>query len=630
MTTSNRNIYIDNAEPAAALETFFREITVNPETETIDSGKSSGRITSSPVFALVSSPGYNASAMDGIAVRSSDTVHATERNPLLLTENSDFIYINTGNPMPDEFDSVIMIEDVIGAGDSTVKIISPSHPWQHVRMTGEDIVKSEMILPSKHRIRPVDLGAIISGGNETVEVFRKPRLGIIPTGSEIVNSVSDLEKGKIIDSNSHVFEAMASELGAIPERYPTVGDDYHKLRETIEKAADENDILIINAGSSAGSRDYTSSVIRDLGRVIIHGVAIKPGKPTILGVIKGKPVIGIPGYPVSSFISFREFLVPILQKYTVLSSGEKNEIEAILTRRVSGSLKHIEFIRVSVGKINGIYVATPLSRAAGSTTSLVRAEGIIRIPLNCEGIETGERVRVELLKNIGEIDRTLHSIGSHDLILDIIAERIPLSSSHSGSMGGIMAMIRGECHLAPIHILDHNTGVYNIPAVKEYFRSRKMILIKGVRREQGFIVSKGNPMKIRSVNDLAGDQIIFINRQRGAGTRILLDYELKRNSIEPDSITGYRNEVSTHMAVASAVQSGAAHAGLGIYSAAKALDLDFIKLADEEYDFLVSYDMKESELILNFINYLKSEKFKDSVLPLGGYSCVDSGEVHEI
>lgn len=623
----DRNTYIDNIDVEEAKAKYFDRLSIDLTYDELDVVDALGRVTFEAIYAKISSPTYNASAMDGIAVISKNTEEATETNPLTLSLNKDFIYVNTGNQIVEPFDSVIMIEDVIQLDDGKIQILEAAYPWQHIRQIGEDIVATEMILPSKHKIRPIDLGSLISGGIERIKVYKKPRVGILPTGSEIVEDIKEIEDGKIIDSNSKVFEGMVKELGGIANRYRPQVDDYEILKKDVLKGVEENDILIIGAGSSAGTRDYTVKLVEELGEVIIHGVAMKPGKPTILGIIQGKPVIGIPGYPVSAFLVMDVFVKPLIQKYIGLDEVEVDYIKAQLSRRVVSSLKHKELVRVNLGFVNDKLIATPLASGAGVSMSLVKADGIAIIPRNLEGVEAGERIDVELLRPLSSIRKSLVSIGSHDLIMDVIGDMLDLTSSHVGSFGGIMAIKREECHIAPIHLLDMDTGEYNTSYVKKYFPNRKMALIKGVQRQQGFIVQKGNPMNIKEFKDLGRDDVVYVNRQKGAGTRVLLDYHLGLNKIDWSQIRGYQRELNTHMSVAAAVKTGSATTGLGVYSAAIAMDLDFVEVAFEDYDFLISYDLLEDERIKRFIEIIKSESFKDILRSLGGYGFRNTGDI---
>lgn len=631
MKKEDRNIYISNIDLDEAIDSYFKKINFeNNSYEEIDVYDCLDRVTIECVFAKNSSPHYNSAAMDGIAVISQNTMGASEVNPKILELNKDFIYVNTGNVIKDDYNGVIMIEDVMELESDKVQIIAPAYPWQHIRPIGEDIVAGEMILPSNHKIRPIDIGALISGGISKVKVFKKPIVSIIPTGSEIIESIDELEKGKILDTNSRVFENLVNKYGGISNRYSPQKDDYDKLKNTIDEASKNSDLVVVNAGTSAGSKDFIVKVIREIGEVVVHGIALKPGKPTILGIVNNKPVVGIPGYPVSAYIVFEEIAKRIILKLNGLDKEQEDNYDAILSKRLVSSLKHKEIVRVNLGYINEKLVATPLTRGAGVTMSLVKADGLLEIPRNCEGIEAGSTVKVKILKPMNEIKNSLVSIGSHDIVMDILANKMNLSSGHVGSMGGIMAIKRDEAHIAPIHLLDMNTGEYNVSYVKKYFKDEKMALIKGLRRLQGFIVQRGNPKNIQKFEDLLRRDVGYINRQRGAGTRLLLDYNLNKLNICVDEVMGYEREMNTHMAVAVTVKSESADTGLGVMSVAKAMDLDFVSVGYESYDFLIKEENLKDNKIKKFIDILKSEEFRCEVEKLGGYEFDKIGEVVHI
>lgn len=599
--------------------------------------ESHGRVSANSVFARVSSPNFNASAMDGIAVRAKFTFGASEANPIRLKKDRDFIYVDTGDPITDPYDAVIMIEDVIEIDSENVEIIKSAAPWQDIRPIGEDIVANEMIIPANHEIRPVDIAAMLSGGITEIEVVKKPRIGIIPTGTEIIEPDEPLVLGKIIESNSRMFEGMVREYGGEPVRYKPVPDDYELLKSTISKAAEENDMVLINAGSSAGSEDFTVKLIAELGEVLVHGIATRPGKPAILGIVGNKPVLGIPGYPVSAYFVFETFARPLIRKFLRQEVQPSTKAEAILSRRIVSSLKHTEYVRIKLGMVEDKLIATPLNRGAGATMSLVRADGILTILRNSEGVEAGEKIQVELTKNIDDIKNTIVSIGSHDLIMDMIGSLMHrknsaynLSSAHVGSMGGLMALRKGEAHMAPIHLLDEESGIYNESYIKKLLPGSGIVLIKGVKRVQGMMIKKGNPKNISSFKDFIREDVQFVNRQRGAGTRLLVDYILGREGIDTALISGYEREITTHMAVAAAISSGSADVGVGVMSAAHAMELDFIPIGEEEYDFAVRSKYLELDMFRQFIDIIKSEEFKEILMNLGGYGSEGIGEVIHI
>lgn len=632
-----RNLYLNTipAEEAAAIYRNAVLKVMHRETQMVKTEESLGRITASAVYARYCSPLYNAAAMDGIAVISAHTATASEVTPLVLKQGVDYQVVDTGDPVRMPYDAVIMAEDLLDAEEDSVKITASVPAWQHIRPVGEDIVAGEMLLAGNHKIRPIDIGVLLSGGIVEIEAIKKPKAGIIPTGTEIIEADQVPREGDIIESNSRMFAAMTESSGGIPRRYPPIPDDYEKIKHAVQKAVKENDIVIVNAGSSAGTEDYTVHILKELGEVLVHGVAIKPGKPVILSIVEGKPVIGLPGYPVSAYIDFENFVRPVMDLYSGEMNSSRNVMKAVLSKRLVSSLKHKEYVRVKVGKVDDRFVASPLARGAGAAMSLVRADGFCIIEKNSEGYEAGETVSVELFRDIEEISNTVVAIGSHDLILDILADRMPLahpgiylSSTHVGSMAGLMALKRGEAHIAPTHLLDEDTGVYNIPYLKRLFSDRDMVLIKGVRRIQGIIVKKGNPLGIKEIRDLTG--VNYVNRQRGAGTRVFLDYKLKEAGIAPSEVNGYDREAATHMAVAALVKNGGADAGMGIYSAAKAMDLDFIPVGEEEYDFATEKKNLELPKMQAFIEVLKSSGFKEKAMTIGGYELSMAGEIIEV
>lgn len=628
-----RNLYLNVQEKEWALENFLRAFEhIQAKKEMISVTQSLGRTTAEAVFARYSSPSYNSCAMDGIAVISSHTRGASEDHPLLLKYEEDYLDVDTGDMLMPPYDAVIMAEDLIEDGDG-YRIIAPTHPFAHVRSIGEDIVAKEMILPSFHVIRAIDVSVLLSAGIHKISVIRRPVVGIIPTGDEMIDYTDQPEDGRIIETNSWMFENLVKENGGIGKRYPIVKDELEQIKRAVSKAVDECDIVIINAGSSAGRDDYTIHAVAELGEVLTHGVAIKPGKPVILGSIKDRPVIGLPGYPVSSYLTFTEFVIPMMNRYLQRNTKKYKRVKARISKTLMSGLKYEEYVRVRLGLVDGVLIASPLERGAGASMSLVKADGFCIIPQNEEGIPAHEEVEVKLVKDMDQIEKTLVMTGSHDLILDVLNDLMMeenkdacLSSTHVGSLSGLMALKKKEAHMAPSHLLEESDGSYNVAITREMFQGEKMAIIKGVRRRQGFIVKKGNPLEIRSIRDMT-PEIRYINRQRGAGTRVLLDYMLKKEGMSPADIRGYEHEATTHMSVAVAVQKDNADVGMGIYSSAKALDLDFIDVAFEEYDFVTYASYLELPLVQKFMQVLKSREFKDKLDELGGYSYEETGEI---
>lgn len=593
-----------------------------------------GRVTSDAVIARISSPFYHSAAMDGYAVKFLDTFGAAETRPKRLPVPSQAVAVDTGDPMPDGFDAVIMIEDVEKVPDG-IEILKAATPWQHVRLVGEDIVATELIIPENHVIRPVDMAAMLASGHTTVMVRRKPKVAVIPTGTELVEPGSDLKKGDIIDFNSTMLAAMAAEYGAEPSRKRIVKDDATLLKQTILDAVKTNDLVVINAGSSAGREDFTSHVLAEAGTVHIHGVSIKPGKPVILAIVQGKPVVGIPGYPVSAALTFNLFVKPVIYLLQGRIPPPVETLEAKLSRQMASSLGQEEFVRVKLGSVSGSLIATPVTRGAGALMSLVRADGIVRIPAESEGIGAGHTVVVELLRRPHEIANTIVCIGSHDNALDVLGNRLKirhpelsLSSAHVGSMGGLLALKRGEAHLAGTHLLDEVTGEYNVSYIGKHLPGRKIVLVNLVHRTQGFIVPKGNPKGIRGFEDLSRGDVVFVNRQAGAGTRLLTDLYLKKLNIDPTKVKGYHHEEFTHMAVAAAVVSGAADTGLAVLSAAQALELDFVPVAQERYDLAIPAEHYDTPMMQALLAVIREDReFRDRIVEMGGYDVSEMGRV---
>ena len=640
-----KKIYLRMKDPKEAREIFFNRFSPEPivEAEEIPVHESPGRMTAGPVFARVSSPSYPSAAMDGIAVLAEDTYGATERNLKRLRVGLEAAWINTGQVMPDGKNAVIMSEKLNQIDDGTIEIFSASFPWQNVRKVGEDFVATELLFPQNHKIRPFDLGALIGGGIFRLKVRRRPRVLVIPTGNELVNlttlsDLPDLKKGEIIESNSSVLSGLIKECGAEPIIEDIVEDRKGKIKEALLKALDSGpDLVLVIAGSSAGEKDYTAQVIEDIGELLVHGVTIMPGKPTILGCVKEKPVIGIPGYPVSAYISFNEFARPFLYRLQGSITPKKQLVKVAVSRDIPSRLGLEEFIRVNIGRVGEGIVAIPLPRAAGSTTTLSRAEGIIRIPSFSEGIVAGEETEAELLVEPEAINNTIVSIGSHDITLDILSDEIRnrgndirIASGNVGSLGGLLALKKGTAHMAGCHLLDIQTGEYNISYIRKYLEGVPVHVFNLVARDQGLIIQKRNPKEVKGIGDLKRDDITFVNRQPGSGTRILFDYKLKEMGIDPARISGYENEEYTHMNVAVSVLNGMSDVGLGIMAAARALDLDFIPVIKEQYDLVIPSSFVDDPKIELIIGVARSREFRKRVKELGGYNPAKSGDLWKV
>ena len=637
-----RKRYLKKTPLLDARELFLGHIDASKlACETIPVEEGLGRITAEPVFAKLSSPHYHAAAMDGICVRAEDTFGATEFVGKKLARvagdgprPSAFAYIDTGNALPSWANAVIMIEKVRQLDADNVEIFESVPPWNHVRLVGEDVVATELLLPRCHRLRPYDLGALLAAGHISVRVKARPKIGIIPTGDELIQPGDEVQAGSVIEFNSAVIAAFVREWGGAPVIFPKVRDDAALLRQALGRAAEECDIATLIAGSSAGEHDLTADTVESAGKILAHGIDIMPGKPAVLGVVAHKPVIGFPGYPVSAIVIAREILRPALEKLLGCAARGYPTVRAIVPKKIASHLGLEEFLRVTVGRVGDKLVAVPLARGAGVITTMVHADGLLRIPSRLEGLNAGEEVEVELLRPPEDVENTILCTGSHDLAIAVLEDQLKMrhpelkiAATNVGSLGGLLALQRGETHISGTHLLDPETGVYNIPAIKKTLPGVPVVLVHLARREQGILVAVGNPKSISALADLAAVGVHFVNRQAGSGTRVLLDYELSRLGIDAASISGYEREEFTHMAVAVAVASGLADAGLGVRAAARALGLEFIPVASEQYDLLFSRSFFDSARGAGLLEIMRSQGFKEAVTALGGYDTRLAGQI---
>ncbi len=637
---SKRNIYLNMVsieEARACLFDRFKDLVT--EAETLDVVDARGRVLASQAVAAISSPNFHAAAMDGIAVDAEQTFGACEDVPKTLEIGKTAFWVNTGHALPEGTNAVIMIENLNVLGEASVEIEAPAFPWQYVRKMGEDIVATQLLFPRDHLINAYAMGALLSGGVFQVAVRKQPSVMIIPTGSELKQwrdvSPETMKPGDVVESNATVLGALCRDHGARFEIHSMLRDDRATIQNAVSAAvSDGYDMVMIIGGSSAGSEDYAKPVINALGEVYVHGVTMMPGKPVMFGKIKTTPVFGIPGYPVSAIVAFEQFAGPLLLKMQHLPEMTRPTMAVTPSRKVASKLGQEEFLRVKIGSVDGKLMSSQLPRGSGSITTLTEADGIIRIPRHVEGILDSETVEAHLLRPLSAIEDTVVITGSHDNTLDLLADQIRqnnpgtgISSSHVGSMGGLMALKKGACHMAGAHLLDPEDGSYNISYIKKYLAQIPVRVVNLVMREQGLILPRGNPDRISGLGDIADKGLDFINRQPGSGTRILLDYSLKELGISPGDIPGYENDEYTHMSVAVAVLSGRARAGLGIKAAAIALGLDFLPVVTESYDLIIPEVYFHSRKIQTLLATISSDEFKKRVLALGGYGVEKTGEL---
>jgi putative molybdopterin biosynthesis protein len=587
-----------------------------------------GRVTAEAVWATRSSPPFDAAAMDGIAVRTADTVGATDAAPVLLDPTA-YAVVDTGDPLPEGFDAVVMREHVHYEG-ARAELRSAVPPYDHVRSIGEDVSAAELLLPAGHRLRAVDVAAAAAAGATDVVVRRAPVVAVLPTGDEVRPVGESTGRGEILDTNSLMVAAQAREAGCEAIVLDIEPDDPDRIADATRRAAARADLVIVIAGSSAGRDDYTAAVVEHLGALAVHGVAVRPGHPVVLGAVDATPVIGAPGYPVSAALTFEIFALPLLAELEGTAPRERPRARARLARKLASPMGMDDWVRVRLGRVGGDLVATPLPRGAGVLTSLVRADGLLVVPAGLEGHHAGDEVDVALLRGVAEIDRTIVAIGSHDLVLDLAASElrtsdpgVTLASSNVGSLGGLVALRDGLCHLAGSHLLDPESGEYTLPYVDRVLGGRDVAVVRLVHRDQGLIVAPGNPLGVGGIEDLA--RVRYVNRQRGAGTRVLLDHELSRAGLAPEAIDGYAREEHTHLAVAAAIAAGRADCGLGVLAAARAFELDFVPVTREPYDLVVDVTALEDPVLAPLWQLLDDASFQAKVEALGGYAPDEMG-----
>ena len=645
-------------EAIARLENYLKETNLDGvlDTQEIPLNQDAlGRTLAKPIWAKLSSPHYHAAAMDGYAVQAVLTEGALPTRPVLLQVNELAVYVDTGDPLPESSDAVIPIEIVEPLDEDgnpaqdirapkSIRIRAAVNPWMHVRPMGEDMVASQLVLPAGHVLRPVDLGVIAASGNTSVTVAVQPRVAVIPTGSELVPIGAPLSPGEIIEFNSLVLAAQVQEWGGCATRLPIVPDNLDQIQAAVFKAAKGHDLVLVSAGSSTGAEDFTAQVIETLGEVFVHGVAVRPGHPVILGKVevadeedqtqppRSVPVIGIPGYPVSATLTGEIFVAPLMSRWLGRPSKPPEKVTATLTRKITSPPGDDDYVRVALGRVGERLLAAPLARGAGVISSLARADGLALLPRGSQGKPAGADIEVSLYRSLEEINHTIFATGSHDITLDIMGQFLyqsgrRLAIASVGSIGGLLALKRREAHLAGSHLLDPQTGEYNIADIQKYLPGVAVRVMTLVGRVQGLLLQKGNPKRIRNLADLTKPGVTFINRQRGSGTRVLLDYQLAKQGISSDDIQGYQNQEYTHLTVGAAIASGRVDCGIGIAAVTQSLDLEFIPLFEERYDLIIPQEHARGQLLEPLIALLANQDFKQMVAGLPGYDVSEMGYV---
>ena len=610
--------------------------------EELHLGRCVGRVLAEDVEAAVDVPPFDRASMDGFAVHAEDTFGAEEdrpvslrvvgsvgagENPKVSVEDEEAVEISTGAPIPKGANAVVMVEYTWQKGNS-LKVYRPVAPGDNIMAAGSDIMAGELILRKGDFLTPRETGVLSALGVTSATVFRRPYIAVISTGNEVVSPGTSLKYGKIYDINARSISDSIIECGGTPTFLGIVGDEKAAIRSKIEEGLLKSDAVILSGGTSAGVGDLLYRIIDDIGKpgILVHGVSVKPGKPLIIAVVNGKPIFGLPGYPTSALMIFNVFVRPIVREMAGLKAEtEKILVEAETAERIESTQGRYEYLPVNIVRTkSGENMVYPVPGKSGAITTLAEADGFIEVPGDRAFLDEGEKVLVELFSfELKPAD--LMIIGSHcvgiDLLLSLMREKNGVFKTkviNTGSAGGMAAIRRGEADIAGTHLLDEKTGEYNTPFLERYGITDKAMLVRGYVREQGLVVVKGNPKKIRSLEDLVGKQLSIINRNPGSGTRILLNLLLqevarKKGTIFDklvSDIKGYRAEAKSHTAVAVAVLHGKADLGLAIRAVAERYGLDFLPIADEHYDFLIQRNRLTKPAVQALLEILRSDEFK--------------------
>lgn len=606
--------------------------------ETVPLAQALGRVLARKVVAEVDVPGFDRASVDGFAVRAADTLGAGERTPRRLTllaeiltpgktprlavEPGTCVLIATGGMVPRGADAVIMVEHTETteeSGATLLEIHRPAAAGQFIAFAGSDIARGETVLRAGQRLTSREIGMLAAVGCAAVEVWRRPRVAIVSTGDEIIAPGESMRPGAVYDSNAAILAAAVEEAGGTPCPLGIGADDDSVLARLVEDGLASCDIVVLSGGTSKGAGDLCYRAVArfaDPG-IVVHGVALKPGKPLCLAVTGGKPIVVLPGFPTSAIFTFHEFVAPVIRAFAGLPAEAADRVAAHLPLRIPSERGRTEYLMVALSRgDDGGLAAYPNAKGSGAVTAFSQAEGFIAIDVQTETVAPGTPVEVQLIGRPHLADLVI--IGSHCVGLDILidrlrAEGIVAKALNVGSMGGLAAAKRSECDLAPIHLMDPATGDYNRP-----FLTPALELVPGYRRLQGIVHRRGDPrFEHRSLDEaiagaLAAPDCLMVNRNAGSGTRILADRLL--GGATPG---GYWSQPKSHNAVAAAVAQNRADWGLAIESVAREYGLGFIPAQDEHYDFVVPKTRMERAPIRRFRALLADPETQAALRALG-------------
>jgi putative molybdopterin biosynthesis protein len=643
--TSKRKVFRELRSLEDALSTITKSWTKSPlPTEKVALEVALDRVLAEDVYSAIDVPGFDRAAMDGFALCAEDTFNVDEQHPVRLkvlgeldagdtssyeASRGQAIEIATGAPMPKGANAVVMVEFTKRESDE-VAVFRPASPGENVTGAGSDVMSGELLLRKFQIITPREVGILAAAGVDQVSVFRNPRVTIFSSGNELIKPGQPLTFAKLYDVNGPAITAAVMECGGQPKFMGILPDNFETIKSRLKSALEESDIVISSGSTSSGPGDLVYRAVDELGEpgVLVHGLTIKPGKPALVGLAGNKLIFGLPGYPTSALMIFHVLVAPIIRKLANRSDTQPTKVRAVSSMKFFKARGRRELLPIQlIARPNGQLAAYPMQGGSGAISSFALADGFADFPEAQEYVDEGEGMEVELFgKEL--MPPSLVAIGSHCVGLDVafakLREKDPAFLGRTvnvGSTGGFHAISRGEADIAGVHLQDEETGEYNVPFIKSFGLADSVVLVRGYNREQGLIVKHGNPKKITDVEGLTRKSVRFINRNRGSGTRFLIDRHLNKvaenagTNLEAISarIEGYGYEAKSHSAVAAAIKNDRADVGFGIRTVAVANGLDFIKLDDEKYDLLIERSRLDKVSVQRFIELIKSRDFAVSL-----------------
>ena len=603
-----------------------------------------GRALALDVFSETDVPSFDRAAMDGFAVIAEDTFNADEQHPVRLrligeveagnatpysASKGQALEIATGAPMPRGTDAVVMVE-YTKRTETEVSVYRSVTPGDNVTGAGSDIMTGELLLRKSQPITPREIGLLAAAGIGQVSVFRRPRVAIFSSGNELIKPGESPGFARIYDTNGPAVAASVYECGGDPHFLGILPDDYSTVRDHVESALKDADIVISSGSTSSGPGDLFYRIVDELGKpgVLVHGLTLKPGKPALIGIVEGKPIFGLPGYPTSALMIFHVLVGPIIRRLANRMEASPIKVNATSPMKFFKARGRRELLPVQlITQPNGEFIAYPMQSGSGAISSFSLADGFADLPETQEYVDEGEKMEIQLFGR--ELaPPSLTAIGSHCTGLDIafmmLREGDPNFLGRTinvGSVGGFHAIKRGEADVAGVHLQDEKSGEYNTPFLSAFGLEHSAVLVRGYDREQGLIVKHGNPRRIVGMQDLLRADVRFINRNKGSGTRLLIDRHLTQLATSrgtdleklSKSIQGYNYEAKTHSAVAAAVKNDRADVGFGIKTVTAVPELDFVKLDDEKYDFLITKERLNKKSVKEFVELLRSRVFASAL-----------------